>query len=392
MSYDFIVETGVILPDSAETLLEVQMEYKEVLGADLVVTPDTPQGVLITAEALARIAVLQNNVQIANQINPNVAEGVFLDALLSLTGVERTRATRTLVPGVTMTGIAGTTISAGTRAKTATDDLFETLNPAVLDGSGEAFVDFVSVEYGPISCDVNTLNLVVTNVLGWETVNNTLPGILGTNTQSDQSARAFRRNTLAFGGVSLAEAITSALYHVEGVRSLHFQENVAATTEVINGISMVAHSVYACVDGGTDLDVAAALLENKSSGAAWNGAEVVNVIEPSSGQEYEVKFARPTAIPILVKVTTSNGDTANIKSAILAYAAGLVTNMEGFIIGADISPFEISGAINVMFPETFVNKVEITKASLVAYSTDVIEIEVDEIATIDASSITVVSP
>src|SRR4029077_9504949 len=100
---------------------------------------------------------------------------------------------------------------------------------------------------------------------------------LGTTTQSDQAARALRQNTLAFQAVSLAEAITSALYNVAGVTSLTFQENVAATTQTINGISMVSHSIYACVDGGSDTDVAATLLENKSSGCAWNGGTSVSV-------------------------------------------------------------------------------------------------------------------
>ncbi|OWK47548.1 hypothetical protein [Fimbriiglobus ruber] len=54
--------------------------------------------------------------------------------------------------------------------------------------------------------------------------------------------------------------------------SLTFQENVSASTQTINGISMVGHSIYACIEGGTDTAVAAALLENKSSGCAWNGA------------------------------------------------------------------------------------------------------------------------
>ena len=66
--------------------------------------------------------------------------------------------------------------------------------------------------------------------------------------------------------------------------SLTFQENVSASTQTINGISMVGHSIYACVAGGTDTDVAAALLENKSSGCAWNGGTTVNVVEPASGQ------------------------------------------------------------------------------------------------------------
>src|SRR4051794_38182998 len=93
--FQYINATGVILPDTSGLLSDVQDEYKAVFGADLVVTPDTPQGVLVSAETLARTQVVQNNAALANQINPSIAGGVFLDALLALTGMQRTPASPT---------------------------------------------------------------------------------------------------------------------------------------------------------------------------------------------------------------------------------------------------------------------------------------------------------
>ena len=79
--YQYIDTTGVIVPDTATIQSEVEGEYKAVFGQDLVVTPNTPQGVLITAEVAARSNVVRNNAALANQINPNLAGGVFLDAI-----------------------------------------------------------------------------------------------------------------------------------------------------------------------------------------------------------------------------------------------------------------------------------------------------------------------
>lgn len=388
--YQYINSTGTIIPDTAAILSEVQTEYKVVFGADLVVTPDTPQGVLITAEALSRDEVVNNNAALANQINPNIAGGTFLDAIMALTGIQRTPATQTVVSNAALTGVAGTVVPQGTQAKTAAGDLFATVSLVTLDISGNATVNFASVEYGAIPCAISALDTIVTNVLGWETVTNATAGVLGTSTQSDQAARALRSNTLAFQGVALPVAITSALYATEGVTSLTFQENVDATTQTINGISMVGHSVYACVAGGTDEDVAAALLENKSSGAAWNGGTTVSVVEPASGQTYSVKFDRPDVISILIRVTTSNGNTANIQQVILDYVAGLLPGLAGFVVGADVSPFEISGAIMSVYPSYFISKVEVSVLSPIVYSTDTLTIEVDEIAYTQLSYITVV--
>ena len=90
---------------------------------------------------------------------------------------------------------------------------------------------------------------MVSSVLGWETVAfNNSSGSSGFRHDAghDDAIRpggAGAPAEHAIGrGVSLAEAITSALYNVAGVTSLTFQENVAATTQTINGISMVGHS------------------------------------------------------------------------------------------------------------------------------------------------------
>lgn len=394
MTYQYINSTGTIVPDTSTILTDVQAEFRDVFGQDLVVTADTPQGVLITGEALARAEVVNNNAAVANQLNPNIAAGVFLDAILALTGVERTPATKTLVSGVTLTGVAGTIVPEGSQAKTAAGDLFETLSTVAIGSGGTVTVDFASVEYGPIPCPINTLTLIVTSILGWEVVNNSQAGTLGTNTQSDAQARAYRNNTLGFQGVALPTAIVSAIYETEGVHSLWFQENVAATTETINGISMVGHSMYVCVQGGSDLDVATAILENKSVGCAMVGDETINVVEPSSGQTYVVKFQRPTEVEIGVQITVVNqssltNPTAAVKTAILNYAAGLQDGEPGFVVGSSVSVFEIASAVNRENPGLFVTVVEIATPPGGSYSAAEIPIGVDEIATIIASDIAV---
>ena len=389
--YEYLTPTGVVVPDTSGLLADVQSEYQAVFGADLIVTADTPQGVLITAETLARTEVVNNNAALANQINPNIAGGVFLDAIGFLTGIQRTAATSTVVPNVTLSGVPGTVIAAGALAATAAGDQFQSLSTVTLSSGGTATVNFASVALGPIPCATSALTTVVSNILGWETVTNATAGTLGAVTQSDQAFRAYRLNTLAFQGVSLAEAVTSALYATAGVTSLTFQENVAATTQTINGISMTGHSVYACVAGGSDADVAAALLENKSSGCAWNGGTTVSVVEPASGQTYSVSFDRPTPVGILVKVTSPNGNETNIIQAVIDYAAGVINGLAGFVVGADVSPFEIAGAIMSEYPGTYVSKVEISLTSPVSYTTDVIDIGVNQQAFTNSGYITVLS-
>lgn len=382
--YQYINATGLIVPDTSDILLAVTAEFQNAFGANLVVTPDSPAGVLITGETLARTEVVNNNAAVANQINPNIAGGPFLDAVLALMGIQRSQAVPTFVPGVTLSGASSTVIPAGTLAATAAGDQFETVANAVIGGGGTVTVDFKSVENGPIPCAAHGLNVVVSAILGLETVDNTNAGVPGSDTQSDFQARAARNNLLGFQGVSEDVAITSALYNVPGVQSIFYQTNIADTTQTINGISMLAHSIYACVNGGTDADVAAALLENKTNGANWNGAVTVNLVEPASGQTYPVKFSRPDAIGISIEVTTSNGVDANIKQAILDYIATAWT------IGQDVSPFELACAIISQYPSYFISLVRISYSSSISWTTNTLAIAVHEIATTSSGSISVI--
>lgn len=391
--YQYITENGIIVADTSETLDTVQNEFKAAFGDDLVVTPDTPQGVLITGEVLARDNVIRNNVVLANQINPNFAGGVFLDAIMALTGISRDESTPSTVVA-TLTGVPGTIIPEGSLAATTDGDQFKLLSTVILPSSGAVSASFDSVEEGPVPAAAGALSVVVSGVLGWESVENVAAATLGLDTQSDQGARAYRRNTLAIQGQSLAEAITSGLHTVEGVKSMQFRENWTDATAVIDGISLVAHSVWACVDGGTDRAVASMLLQKKGGGTNWNGDVEIDVVDPFSEQTFPVKFDRPSDVDVQLRITIRTGapvfdPVATVRAAVLAYANGDLENEPGFAVGASVSPYEIGGAINRVTPPIFVTLVEVSLATPTSWSTNTLELELDEIARIVEGAIIV---
>lgn len=400
--YDYQVPTGVVIPDTATVIDEVNAEWRLAFGDDFNVAPETPQGVMISAEVAARTDFVKNNAALANQINPEIAGGVFLDAICALLGLERRAETKTRVANVSVFGQPLTVLPAAVRARTAGGDLFESVGTIQLDSSGVASVDFIALEGGAVPCGAGSLIQIVDAVLGWETVFNPESGILGTDGQSDESLRMLRRVTLAKQGISTVEGIVSDLYDTEGVRSLQFRENITATPLAIpsiifpgNIVTLVPHSIWVCVDGGTDADIAATLLRNKTAGAGWNGDISVTVVDPSSEQEYEVLFDRSTPVPMLVKVTVRVGlatvDVQNVmRAAVLAYARGEIPGERGFVTGGGVSPFEIAGAAAPAAPGVFVVKVEVAPASTGVYQTAEYEVDLDQVATLEPSSITVV--
>lgn len=393
--YDYIVATGTVVPDTSTLLTQVEDEFRNALGADIVTTPNTPQGALIAAEVIARAGVLGNNAQLANQINPNLAGGVFLDAIWALTGGQRIAASRSVVPAVSLLGLPGTVIPAGSQAAIADGTLFESVSGVVLDGAGTGAVDFQAVEPGPVAVNPGALTQIITPVLGWDAVNNLTAAMLGRNEETDLSSRMRRRNTLSLQNVALPEAITSALYDTDNVRSLAFRENVTDSTLVIDGVTLVPHSIFVCIDGGTDADVAATLLANKSLGAGWNGTTSVSVTDATSGQAYDVKFSRPTTVDVQARVTVRDvGAQIDIvpavRQAVVDYAAGLIDGEPGFVVGASVSPFELAGAVTRQVQGVFVTKVEVSLVTPTVWTTNEIPVTIEQIAATLSGNIQVI--
>lgn len=400
-TYNYILSSGTIVPDTGAIQTAVQLEYQSIFGSDLIVNPNSPQGLLISSDVLARSGTAINNASIANQINPNLAGGIFLDAILQLTGMQRQDPTYTTVVA-DLAGVPGTFIPAGTQAReTDNNVLFESVADVTLAIDGTASTIFRALEFGAIPVGANKLTQIVSVVLGWDSITNPLPGNLGTLTQSDAAARTLRRQTLFKQGTNLAGAMMADVRAVANVSSLTFRENTEATSQVVDGVTMVANSVYACVRGGTDDAVALALTLSKSGGAAYNnGASAspvtVNVTNPYSGQVIPVKFDRPDLISMIATVTISISNSTvpdpqnAVRQAILDYANGLIPGEPGLIVGQSVSSFELSGAIAVEVPGVYVRNLQISKASPVSYTTQV-DIEIWEQAYFDSTAqITVV--
>lgn len=394
--YTYVTTTGTIVPDTADIKATVKAEWKAAFGDDLDVSDSTPQGMLIAAETAARRAVAENNAQLANQINPNLSGGIFLDAICALTGLARTAASRSTLSSVTVSGVPGTLIPEGSVAKTDAGDQFTTAGAVTIPDSGSTMVDFIAVETGAVPCPAGALTQIVTAVLGWESVSNPTAAPLGTAQQYDPSLRAKRRNTLALQGSSLAVAITSALYDVGGVTSLSFRENPEDVDQTIDGILLKKNSVWACVHGGVNADIAAALLSNKSGGCAWNGSTTVNVVEPASGQTYAVKFDRPTEVPIKARLTvkvsnaTVDAQTA-VRAAVSAWAALAEDGLPGLRTGGNVSPFDMAAAVNAAVSGIYVAKVELTTTAADSFAVAELVMALNQVPTLATSAVTVVT-
>lgn len=392
-AFNFITNQGAIIADTSTTREQVEAEFKEVFGDDFITEPSTPQGALITRIVEERDAVARNNAELANQINPSLAGGIFLDALSALTGSSRRASTKSIINGAIFGGVPGTIIPEGSIAETGENVQFATTANVIIGSNGQATGSLRAIEYGAISVPANGLNHVASSVLGWETITNPTASVVGSEQESDAELRRRRRQTLALQTTSINEAIVSRLYDIESVHSVYYLENYENTTLSIRGITLQPHSIWACVYGGTDEEVAKALFDTKTAGTGYNGNISVLVTDQTNGRQYEVNFDRPDEINVLIRVTATS-NTLDLQSLIpdlvMNYVNGDLEGDSSFKVGTDISPFEISGAINQQEPSIFVKNVELSVVGSGSWSNSTLAIAPNQIARTQVGSIYVV--
>ena len=94
---------------------------------------------------------------------------------------------------------------------------------------------------------------------------------------------------------------------------------------------------------------------------------------------------------IRVTVRASSLDVQSlIPDLVMNYVNGELEGDVSFIVGVDVSPWEISGAINLQEPLISVQKVELSLVGSGTWSSDVYTLDIDQVARTQRSSITVV--
>ena len=394
--YEYNTEQGIIVPDTDEVQTDVQNEYISVFGADLDLSPSTPQGRLIEMETLARQQAVGLCALVANQINIDYATGQYLDAIGAFYGVSRIGATQTRVLA-NISGVAGTTIPAGSIAATDAGDRFYAENDIAIPAGGSTSGYFLSEEYGEIPCATHALSEIVTQVVGWESIDNTTAAQIGKYVESDLAYKKRIKNT-RYTGNSLIQSIQSALNQVENVKSSFVYDNGTGSAITYDGISIPAHSILIVVDGGTDAAVASAILHKKSSGSGYTSitgqAVTVNVSDGAYGVNYPVTFNRPQQLAFDIKIdvnqNTYTGSSLSqaVKDAIMAWANGEIDGVDGLKIGQNVSPYEIGAAVSDKIPQIYVKSVKICLHGGTPAATE-LTCTVGQIYTISESNITV---
>jgi Uncharacterized homolog of phage Mu protein gp47 len=207
------------------------------------------------------------------------------------------------------------------------NDIFQTVNFTTSVNLGinkvRAVGEVVAVDSGIVVQPANTIDTILTPMLGWDSVINPVPATPGEDRETDEQLRLRFRNGKFDRATNTLDAIYSALINLDNVSEVTIYEN---DTSAVDGNGVPAHSFLPIVVGGLSTDIANAIWDNKPIGILSYGNTTVS-INDVQGFPHNVSFSRPTPVVIYISVdiTTdvnfpANGNDA-IKSAIIQYFA-----------------------------------------------------------------------
>ena len=317
MSFDLtFTESGVVAPSAAEIKTDFQDLFKQIFGVEVSLDDSSMIGQLITA--LTKIVYDKNNqlLFIINQFNPENSSGMWQDALAKLYFLDRKAATASTVIceciGAQGTVLEGKSSANPAKAKNSNGDIFVCVDGGTIPASGTISLAFESEKTGEISVPANSVNSIYTQVVGWDSVNNPSSGVVGTEVENQFNFEERRKKSLALNSVGNLESVYAAVFDVEGVTDCLVEENDEDSPITVGGVTIKAHSIYVCVNGGDSDDIAKAIKLKKSGGCATTGnieVYIDNAIIP-------IRFDRATDVDVYVNVSVVDSITPSVEAQI----------------------------------------------------------------------------
>ncbi|MFT8891795.1 MAG: baseplate J/gp47 family protein [Acetobacter papayae] len=386
-------DTGFIAPAESDILTGALADLNAAMGGNLNTDLSTPQGQLAMSFTAALGDAYDQFLAILNGVDPERAFGRLQDAIGNIYFMSRKGATAT-VASVVCTGAAGVVVPAGTLAQDSGGYYYAADGAITLDATGTGTGTFSCTTLGAIECAANSLG-IYQSVTGLTAATNPAAGVTGTDAEGRAAFEARRAASVAGNSVGALNAIAGAVSAVDGVTAVYVVDNSTAAAVTTGGISLAAHSLYVCVNGGTDEAVALAMLRKKPPGCGYTGTTTVTVADPDSGYQtaplYAVTFTRALATSLYFGVTIRAGSTVpstaatQIQAAILA--AFEADGGDAGIIGGTVYASAYYAAVAAL--GSWAKIVEITVGTAASPTGFTAALNINQIPTLDTASITV---
>ncbi|HAW6840124.1 TPA: hypothetical protein JKF31_000855 [Escherichia coli] len=395
-----ITENGLSVPDIADVLAGRLTDMSTALGGGASQSLSSPQGQIAQSDTEIIAQEYDKLLCLFNQINPDFSTGRFQDGIGRIYFMERIAAQGTVVTA-TCIGQVGTTIPAGSTAIDTNGYIYRSIDIATIPASGSIDVQFVNNTTGPIPCAAGALNQIYRAVSGWDAITNASPGVVGVDVESRIAFETRRKQSVARNSRNQDASTLSALLATNGVLDAYVWSNRTAATvnQGATNFPVVAHSIYICVYGGTDEDVAESIFQTYNPGANLNGDtsytvyDNVNYLPPYPSYVMQWQKATPTRVYFSVELDRSlnppSDITSQVKSMIVSIFNGGYDGIGKARIGSTINAGKYYAPVISISPDTVgILSLEVSIDGS-AYG-PAITMGIDQVPTIQESDITVI--
>ena len=390
-----MTDAGFVAPAESDILAGVLADMNAAFGNVLNTDLSTPQGQLAMSLTAIVGDAYDQMLALFNGVDPERAWGRMQDAIGNLYFITRKPATATVVT-CQCVGAAGTVVPQGTLVRDGSTNTYAADAAITLDATGNGVGTFSCTVAGAVECPPGSVG-VYQAVVGLTSVSNAAAGVVGRSEEGRQAFEQRRQQTVAHNALGPLDALAGEVLSVPGVSDAYVSENSSAAPVTVGGVTLPAHSLYVCVNGGADADVALAIARKKPPGCASVGASSVVVVDPNAAYakqpEYTVRFTRAQAVPVYVAVVLAGGvgvpstAVADVQAAIVAGFDG-ATGAQRVAIGGTVyasSLFASVGAVG-----DWVKIVGITVGLTEQPADPTVQVGVDQIPVLSAATISVV--
>lgn len=267
-----ITDDGIVAPNTDEVISGLWEMFKGAFGKDLNTTMNTPQGQLVTS--LAAIITDERNQMIAllNQFDPRYAQGIWQDGIGYVYFMTRKKATHSSVD-LELTGLAGTSIAAGTIFNDDNNQEWRITHDAVIGGEGTVTAHALCVLAGNISAAPNTITSIPKAIAGLDRITNPYAAVAGVDEEARRDFETRRRASVAINSKNTNAATYGAVANLPDVKDVYVTDNPSDETITVGATNypVIRNSILVSVVGGDDEVIARTILNKAGTGCSFNG-------------------------------------------------------------------------------------------------------------------------
>jgi uncharacterized phage protein gp47/JayE len=322
-----LTSIGIQVPDYADILQEVKIQFWQIYGSDADLDDDSMDGqwVAVLAQIIYDVGLVAQAAYAG--FSPATAQGTQLSSVVKINGIARASSSNSTAT-VSVGGVANTTqILNGVIGDNQNLGTQWALPPTVnIPGSGTVDVTATCTTAGAVTAAPGTLINILTPTRGWQTVTNAESAAPGQPVETDAQLRTQQSQSTSLPALSVLDSIVASVLSIQGVTICQPYENDGDTTD---GNGLPPHSISLVVEGGDATLIAQAIALKKTPGTGTFGTTSVQVID-QNGVPNTINFfvLAQTEIITQVTITPLTGYVSTTGDALVAAVVAFINGLE----------------------------------------------------------------